>query len=108
MSYPSTLVSYPSTATSSIVYLIFSPSLSYLGSSVNSYFQSDLDVTLVVSIEFPFENNSTMMEYGLPSTSTSIQVFVPSTSVLLSHKFDIKNMTILVTYHYTLISLSTI
>src|SRR5699024_12040469 len=96
MSYPSTLDSYPSTATSSSVYLIFSTSLSYLGSSVNSYFQSDLDVTLVVSIEFPFANNSTMMESSLPSPSPSNHVFVPSTSVSPTRKFVISKPSIVV------------
>ena len=52
MLFPSYVVVYPFTATSSIVYTISTPS-SYFGKFVNSYTQSVSDVA-VVSVTFVF------------------------------------------------------
>ena len=80
MLYPFTLVVYPSTAFSVIVYVISSP-FAYFGKSVNVYVQLSLFLTSFDStgVSFPFAITFTVITSGLfPSwLSASSHVFVP-------------------------------
>ena len=93
MSYPFTSVVYPSTLSSVIAYVIKLLFSSYFGNPVNSYFHSpaSFGFTSTSFIFVPFFNKFTFILLGLVLSAllSSIHVFIPLISMLVSYLFVI-------------------